>query len=607
MNDEAWDYACAGLTWSKPEKGVLNEAGKKEVLERLADGSKFPERKSIKQANKGWPVPSLTLFRYANVCFLVQTELDKDPPLTQKGVGDYLKKLSIDYIRDQQIHSFLNNSFEAFDVGMKKRRRPATVTLPRTSLNRLIEQIRPATPIDKARWVRIKATPEKGEPKTGTGFVIGPGKVITAQWLIKSAVRVNVRVNDRQDPLPAKPKWPKLNDIDSSPGVAVLDVVDLPGPDPWSLFSPLSFPAGAHWEVQAWEGEPVKGQLTIPAVGTSPIRLNTDTSGADGSAMAGAPVLVWGRLVGIVDGQADTFEAIPVAAMLSKPGFRDAVGLDDRDRRLVWMRDNVAKELDQHPSFKEMLGGEYMPPEQLADVLFQIGARKLMEQLQGVAKLMTKAGVSRADGCPVRRVMEWVLPWCVDWSGAVKELESRLKTGPEAKQANWVHVTLETATLAEIVTAHAHRRPCFYDDKFARHTTPMGKRAIVMGDEIGIEMEGTEVRDGILRRLGHSVGATIDSNKPVDDEVAKIVDERLAAKKSDLLAWDPEGPFDPPDSPHYVVFMKEARTERVHKDLPNLTTIQLHSRSDVIKGGEQRYVMSIATVILESQNQPTEK
>ena len=588
MKDEAWDYAAAGLTWWNPETGVLDEAGKREVWARLALGADFSKRELIKRANEGKSTPKLQLFRQANICFLVQTIWDEQPGKTNPEVGEDLQSLSrgmegLEWItRTQDPNKFVANYMRPFGVTQKNRRGISPQWPPRMA--QFIREARSATHPDPAHWVRIETARAKGPPQIGTGFVMGPRRVITAGQLVNSAQTTHVCLEGRE-PLSATVLWPRPPAADLSEAIAVLSVEEdlVPELDPWSWLSPLSFPMGAHWEAKTWKPKTRDGELVSAVVGTTPFPLKTNTSGLDIPSMVGAPILVWGRLAGVIGGK-DQLGAIPVAGLLDDSKFRETLELDDQDKDLKEMRDKVAGVLEEHAPLKKMFGGTYIPPPEIADLLFQIGAGSLALMLYHAADLL-------AESSPVRQVMDWVLPWCVDWQDAAADIDRALT----ANNADPVTAKARTATLLEVLMARVENRPCWF--RIAKTgKPPVGHAAIIQKEDFPIDLEGEALLKDVTSLLAPKC---FDYEAGMDKESLDLLN-RFIKEKQEFAKVGKQ------NAAPYLVLSSETSTSVIRESLPRLPVLRIVPNQDH-HTNEYRCVALIMNISQESPNKGSEK
>jgi hypothetical protein len=393
--------------------------------------------------------------------------------------------------------------------------------------------------------------PDEQDPRQiGTGAVIGPNRILTARHVVfdKSGnLKPDLRVRragggrwkdatwvewTREHPPGGGPLDVALLDaeIDGTahlPRGAILAVRDVVAHSRWEA---KGYPRIAD-EIGNTELKSVTGTTTSCTVGSRCLELNADSLPEVAGGLSGAPVVVDGRVVGVMHAVPKKWEgkleATPVAAFLDDPGFRDALGLRAEDERLAGVVKEVADMLEKHPAVAaalvKMLKLTTRPerPEDVGGIV----ARELVracratdaaEALNDADSALAESNADPKDRDAVRSLLWRILPFAVDWQQLVVSGARAIRAGSKA-----IDLPLRSETVAEIVLAGIDERSC----KFV----PNPSGALPVGAAlVRVPVAAQALIDADCAHLARAVVKQLGAETCLDADFPKYSDLRIA-------------------------------------------------------------------------------
>jgi len=265
---------------------------------------------------------------------------------------------------------------------------------------------------------------------TGSGTLVGPGRILTAAHTLKGRP-LRVRLEGGA--------WVEVADVRQDDG---LDVAVLSVQAPLSSLRPpawlFDIPTGQRWEACGYPKvrsappsealEQVGGTTLSCGRADGVLNLDVDVNPQVWGGLSGAGVWVDGRLAGVVRAEPASWSgkrltAVPVAAFLSSSAARRALGLDEGDDRArLQARAQVVHELKTHPTLRAQLAITF-PVADAADAEDRV-ADRLFDAPEATLLALDHAAHVLAEpklvACAQRLCLH-LLPWIIDWQSLVVE------------------------------------------------------------------------------------------------------------------------------------------------------------------------------------------
>lgn len=207
--------------------------------------------------------------------------------------------------------------------------------------------------MEPSRFVRVAVEFAEGKTGWGTGYLVGPGKVLTAEHVIRGAEKIELQFEGEAKPRQARRCWP-LEKADLDAAVLVFEEAQAA----CTAVVPLAetpLEKTTRWESRGWaravhrvhpvhevhavhdELVGLKGEVFSFTAAARKIELTVEAPPRemeDWKGISGAPVFLGGRLAGIIVQAEPPFEgrrlkAVPLHLLLQAQGFREALGLGD--------------------------------------------------------------------------------------------------------------------------------------------------------------------------------------------------------------------------------------------------------------------------------------
>lgn len=337
-------------------------------------------------------------------------------------------------------------------------------------------------------WV-VRIATDGGRKLLGTGTLIAPGRVLTARHVVDDARDVEVpglvaRREHGESFVPVDVAWRGAGGLD----VAVLNAaVGGPVPShPLAVLSARAIEADESWEAQGYPAVraeapssrlvKVGGRARSCGVTESDLWLDAPTHPGAWGGLSGAGVVLGHHVAGVVRGvplgwKDERISATPVAAFLQDAGFREALGLNEEDERLVAdlealrrkVEDRLRRSPDINAALAEVLSVVASVPS-VACALLQTSGKIVAQVFDDLDRCMEK------ERAAVRGLFAEILPFAVDWHGAL--LQARAAVPIDG--AGSIELSLRTQTVAEIVLAGVDGRCCQFAPAFPDSPMPEG-------------------------------------------------------------------------------------------------------------------------------------
>lgn len=208
--------------------------------------------------------------------------------------------------------------------------------------------------MELSRFVRVVVEFAEGAKGWGTGYRVGPGKVLTAEHVIRGAAEIKLQfVAENGSPRQVKARccWPLGKpELDAAVlefeenSAAATSVVPL---------AESALERAASWESRGCasavrQAQQVHGSMvglsgTVYGFGSGSVTLELTVEAppreiTDWQGVSGAPVFVGGRLAGVVFKARKVFEgrrldAVPIHLLLREEGFRSALGIAEEPEK----------------------------------------------------------------------------------------------------------------------------------------------------------------------------------------------------------------------------------------------------------------------------------
>ncbi len=377
--------------------------------------------------------------------------------------------------------------------------------------------------MDLRRFVQVNSEFAGGGGKTGTGYLLGGDRILTAGHVVKDAIRVEILLDGDQGQVVTVPVEETLWCQNAEDGIdaAVLRCQPVRGiVSSFCLLSGNPLPVQQDWESRgcartASLGTTVADRMealngTAPAVAKQAHRFTVTVEAPPENVeylqgISGAPIFVGGRIFGVIRQARSEFtawrvDATPMHQLLLLPDFRDALGVDldrwnvtrDRLTSLLSREPEAARAIQSQECWREVL--EPMTEREVVSFLCErTTVEELLDVLHGAHKsLMRQRSVKAAQ--VIEDILAHLLPMFYDRHLLAPFSES-------SSGALILQIPVATPTVAEIVMAAEDRQPYSFRPLEDQAQDPQPFSEMGKIPEVGLDLKGEFALDTFLKAL----------------------------------------------------------------------------------------------------------